>query len=165
RVGFLLRGTFETGTMDLDPVDPRGLGTPDRMRTPTGSAMINVGVNFGYEATPRFMVGANFDLFGITVGQGQNATLTNAGSGGETAVVPVKPDSPNLFEGGGDKGSLNSELFVGWALNDRYTIRGGLSRQLVQYRLSGAQAITASSTNYSRTANVIFIGLRYTPPQ
>jgi opacity protein-like surface antigen len=159
--GFTVRGTFITGTVDLEPRDPRGIGSHDDVLTaPTGALLINVGFNAGYEFSPRLLVGMNLDVFGISIGGNARATLHPAGGGAPVAIT-VQPDSPNLFAGGsGDRGSLNSEFFVHWSLNDRYAIRGGLSHQLIGVKFAGEGGAGASSLEYRKFANLAFVGLR-----
>jgi hypothetical protein len=167
RAGFGLRATFVTGTMTLDPKDPRGIGAhDDQLETPTGSLLLNVGVHLGYEVSRKVMVGMNLDFFGLTLGAQQDADLTPEG-GGTVEKVRVKPSTPNIFAGGsGDRGSLNSEFFLSWALNDKYAVRGGLSHTLVGVQLTDDQTGTGgSSTKYNKYANMVFLGLRITPPQ
>ncbi|MEA3245323.1 MAG: hypothetical protein U9Q74_04140 [Gemmatimonadota bacterium] len=161
KAGFNVRGTFVTGTMDLEPRDSRGIGSHDDvLTTPTGALLLNVGFNVGYEFSPRLFAGMNLDVFGISFGGNQQATLHPEG-GGAPVSITVKPDSPNLFAGGSsDRGSLNSEFFVQWALTERYALRGGLSHQLVGVKFAGEGGAGASSLEYRKFANLVFVGLR-----
>lgn len=163
--GFGIRGLFLTGNSDMDPVDAPPYVAPDKLKTATGAVTVNIGLNLGYEFTHRLSAGLDIDVFGFTVGGDQSGTLVDPVAGSQS--VSVKPDSPNLFEGGSkDRGLLTSEFFVSWMLNDRYAIRAGLSRQLIQYQLgSNSSPPTSSSTTYRRMANLIFLGLRFTAPQ
>ena len=163
--GFGIRGLFLTGNSEMDPVDAPAFVAPDKLKTATSAVTVNIGLNVGYEFTQRLSAGLNLDVFGFTVGGDQSGTLVDPVAGSQS--VTVKPDSPNLFEGGSsDKGLLTSEFFASWMLNDHYAIRAGLSRQLIQYQISSSSStVTSSSNTYRRMANLIFLGLRFTAPQ
>jgi hypothetical protein len=163
RAGFAVRATLITGTVNLEPRDPRGIGGHDDvLTTAAGAMLINVGVNVGYEVSPRLLAGMNLDVFGISAGGNHAATLYPEG-GGSPVAITVKPDSPNLFAGGSsDRGSLNSEFFVQWALTDRHALRAGLSHQLIGVAFAGEGGAGASSLEYRKFVNLAFVGLRIT---
>jgi long-subunit fatty acid transport protein len=97
----------------------------------SGVFALNLSINLGYNITPRFYAGFNIDAIGFSFGGSKNGTYINNGTG---KSVNAKPTSFNaLLVSDNDLGSLNSELFGRYRLNDKLSIRGGISFLFTEY--------------------------------
>ncbi len=97
----------------------------------------------------RLIAGANIDVAGIAGGPDRSA--------GGASLEPA-PWSLLLY-GDDDRGSLNSEFFLGYDLDDRFQLRGGVSHYVVGYRASDG----TTDTRYLRFDTVPFLALRWVP--
>lgn len=110
----------------------------DTLRLPqTQGHSINISVNLEYAFSRRVAIGFNIDAIGFTFGRKQSGTfLANApirsplsGTVQEARLTPF-----NLLLGDkSDRGSLNSEGYVRYQLNSRFSVRTGLSFQFNEY--------------------------------
>lgn len=94
-----------------------------------------------------FELGANLDLAGVAAGPSRMA-------GGERLV----PARGSLFlYGDRDRGSLNSEYYLGVAVTPRLRIRAGLSHYVTGYRVADGP----TRPRYLRFDSVPFLALRW----
>jgi long-subunit fatty acid transport protein len=97
----------------------------------SGIFALNLSINLGYNITPKFYAGFNIDALGFSFGGSKSGTYINNGTG---KSVNAKPTSFNaLLISDNDLGSLNSELFGRYRLNDKLSIRGGISFIFTEY--------------------------------
>lgn len=96
---------------------------------------VNLAIYLQYDVSPRFQVGFNIDAVGFTFGSKRSGSFTSD-------QLPGKPQSqlegrPTLFNAllisDNDLGSLNSELFARYSLNDHWGIRGGFTFMFTEY--------------------------------
>ena len=94
---------------------------------------LNVTVNAGYNFSSRFSGGFNIDLIGFSFGRKSAAILT---TNGITRTEPAaKPTAFNvLLTGDFDYGSLNSEFFLKYKLNERWALRGVYQFLFTEYK-------------------------------
>ena len=98
------------------------------------------------DLTRNLAFGANIDVVGFGFGSRQT-------SGG----VVVKPAGWSLFRyGNRDRGSLNSELYLGIRPSRRLLFRAGLSHYVVGYR-----AVETSGSRYLRFDTVPFVSVAF----
>jgi hypothetical protein len=94
---------------------------------------INIALELGYIITPKFYAAFNIDLIGFSFGKKINDGLyvkNNAGTPG----ISGKPSGFNaLLISDNDRGSLNSELFLRYKLNNKWAIHGGLGFLFSEY--------------------------------
>ena len=110
----------------------------DTLRLPkTQGHSVNVSFNLEYALSHRVDLGVNIDLIGFTVGPKQAGTfIANSplrsplsGTVQEANLTPF-----NILLGDkSDRGSLNSEGYVRYRLNTRFSLRAGLSFQFNEY--------------------------------
>jgi len=82
----------------------------------------------------KFAAGFNIDLFGISYGPKKKATEFSNGLSG-------KPASTNILKGAAkDKGTLNSEFWLGYYLNPQCLLRLGLAHFVAEYKTDQADA-------------------------
>ena len=84
----------------------------------------NLALTLGYNLSERILLRFNIDVIGFSFGQSVNGNYIN---GTEGAMESANPSVFNLLLiSDNDKGSLNSEFFVRYLLNDKWAIKGGI---------------------------------------
>lgn len=124
---------------------------------------LNISANFGYNFNKRWYAGFNIDVIGFTFGRTGSGILK---SEGETTNDPAaKPPAFNLLlTGDHDYGTLNSEFFLKYALNDRWKIRAVYQFLFVEYKTQNVkQQIPGGPLNerFRNKANNFGAGLSY----
>jgi hypothetical protein len=100
---------------------------------------LNLSVNLQYSFTPKLEVGFNIDAIGFSFGGQQSGTFIakqtdTQGRSNHNKAAQGSPTSFNLLLiSDSDRGSLNSELYGRYWLNDKWGVRAGLSFQFVEY--------------------------------
>lgn len=90
------------------------------------SYSINLMAGLEYVSPYKFLAGFNLDLVGINVGTRSFKTI------GTDPVYKINPETTNMLLGGSnDKGALNSEFYIGYCLNDNFTLKAGVSHYLI----------------------------------
>jgi hypothetical protein len=165
RFGLGGRATLMVGDLMLQP-QTRNRVVPfsvhDTLSISVAPVLINLVGHADWTFSDRLTAGMNVDLFGVTTGGSRTGTYKENQSA-TPENVNAKPSSTNIFGFGigDDKGLLNSEFYVGWKLTDKYTLRGGLSRQRVQYNTEFAMA--SFTSEFAKYNHMAFVGLRITP--
>ncbi len=120
----------------------------------TSTAAFNIGIKLNYQINKKIDLGFDIDAIGFTIGStndgqliGKNGTPHSGRKfNNNTLNSQAKPTSFNLLLiSDSDIGSLNSELYARYALNDKIGIRGGVSFNFVEYT-------TENNVNY-KTSN------------
>ena len=79
----------------------------------------------------RLDVGMNIDAIGFSLGNSQNGTFVSDGRG---TAANAKPTAFNiLLISDSDRGSLNSEWYVRYWLNDKWAAKAGLQFMFTEY--------------------------------
>jgi hypothetical protein len=107
---------------------------------------INLFAGLEYISKYKLLVGFNIDLIGGTFGTRSYKTI-NA-----EPVYAINPEGINMLLGGSnDKGSLNSEFYLGYRFNDNITLKAGVSHYLLtlEYSNSAGKGTTQSFINIS----------------
>ena len=107
--------------------------------------------------------GFNIDLVGVSVGRKGSGILTGNGI---TRIDPgAKPTTVNLLlTGDHDRGTLNSEFFVRYTLNDRLRLKAVYQFIFVEYETQAIkQAFSDGSANnrFRNKANNFGLGITY----
>jgi hypothetical protein len=124
---------------------------------------LNLSANFGYNFSKKWSGGFNIDLVGFTFGKKSAAILT---SNGITRTEPIaKPAGFNvLLTGDLDYGSLNSEFFLKYNLNDRWAVRGIYQFLFTEYKTTSIKQTAPDQTMVNRfrsKANNFGVGVSY----
>ncbi len=129
----------------------------------TQATFAAIGYALEYQASQRWILGHSLDVFGFTFGPESDALYTpnpNRGSSTSPAVVKAKPSNTNLFLfGDNDIGSLNSEFYVTYSLNDNYSLRGGLAYTFVEYKTD--RKLDFDNDRFRIQATGLLIALNY----
>lgn len=84
----------------------------------------NLVLTLGYNLSERLMLRFNIDAIGFSFGKNVNGNYINGAQG---SIESANPTAFNLLLiSDNDKGSLNSELFARYLLNDKWAIKGGI---------------------------------------
>jgi hypothetical protein len=124
---------------------------------------INLALNFGYNFNSKWNAGFNIDVIGFTFGRKSPAILT---SNGITRTEPsAKPASFNLLlTGDHDLGSLNSEFFLRYKINDSWGIKAVYQFVFVEYVTQTIKQTAPDGTMVDRfrnKANTFGVGVSY----
>jgi hypothetical protein len=127
------------------------------------TSSINLSANFGYNFNTKWSAGFNIDLIGFTFGRTSSAILT---SNGITRTEPeAKPASFNvLLTGDNDYGSLNSEFFLKYRLNDKWGIKAVYQFVFIEYKTKDIKQTAPDGTMVDRfrlKANTLGLGVSY----
>ncbi len=100
-----------------------------------GAGYINIPIHLQYSFSQKFEVGFNIDAIGISFGSKQSGTFYASDSRSlNKSSQSAKPTFFNaLLVSDNDLGSLNSELYARYWVNDKIGIRAGLSFQFIEY--------------------------------
>jgi len=109
----------------------------------------------------RFELGVNIDAVGVTFGGKQNALYNNK-------TVPAKPTTINLLLiSDSDKGSLNSEWYVGFWANNRLLVKAGYEFLFSEYTTDNKVQILPNSkeTNdrFRFKGSMVMLGVEFSP--
>ncbi|GGD68240.1 hypothetical protein GCM10011514_35400 [Emticicia aquatilis] len=100
-----------------------------------GAGYINIPIHLQYSFNQKFEIGFNIDAVGLSFGSKQSGTFYASDSRSlNKTTQTAKPTTFNLLlVSDNDLGSLNSELYARYWVNDKIGIRAGLSFQFVEY--------------------------------
>jgi hypothetical protein len=124
---------------------------------------INISLNFGYHFTEKWSSGFNIDLIGVSFGRKGNAILT---SNGNTSSDPAaKPATFNLLlTGDNDLGSLNSEFFLKYNIDQHWGIKALYQFYFAEYKTTNIKQIAPDGTEVYRfrdKVNSFGLGVAY----
>ena len=159
-LGLGLRTTFVAGDLKLTPAGAKNIpaGVIDTLFVASSALMLNVSGHAAVILTSRLQAGLNIDLAGVGAGASRTGSY-RASAGAARTTVSASPAGANVFlYGSKDQGSLNSEFFAAWAVNDRFTVRGGLSHQLVEYEAE--RTLSSNTKRFRSYTNLLFLGVR-----
>ena len=108
-------------------------------------------------------IGFNIDALGFTVGGQQSGTFfASSAKAFNKKMYTAKPTTTNLLLiSNSDRGSLNSELYARYWLNDNFAIRAGASFQFVEYTTS--QKLTFDNDRFRLKTLIPFVALTFSP--
>ncbi|MGE5107442.1 MAG: hypothetical protein ACM3H8_07850, partial [Sphingobacteriales bacterium] len=125
--------------------------------------LLNVTANIGYNISPKWYAGFNIDVIGFSFGRKSSAALASKGI--NYTEPSAKPSSFNLLlTGDYDKGSLNSEFFIRYRLNKRWSLKGVYQFLFEEYQTNKFKQVADDGTVINRfrnKANNFGIGTSY----
>lgn len=93
---------------------------------------INAMINLGYKVTSKITLGFNIDAIGFSIG---NKTQGNYINGSQGQIVEAKPTSFNLLlVSDNDLGSLNSEFYGKYRLNNKISLKAAFQFLFTEYK-------------------------------
>lgn len=125
--------------------------------------LFNITANIGYNISPKWYAGFNIDVIGFSFGRKSSAAL--ASNGINYTEPAAKPSAFNLLlTGDHDKGSLNSEFFLRYRLNKRWSLKGVYQFLFEEYKTSKFKQTASDGTVINRfrnKANNFGLGVSY----
>jgi hypothetical protein len=121
---------------------------------------LNLSINIGYHITPRFFAGFNIDAIGFTFGGEKQAKYVN----GTTVInTTAKPSGFNaLLISDNDLGTLNSELFITYSFNKKWSAKLGYQFLFTEYTTaSNVQQFPEPNDRFRNKVSAVAIGVRY----
>jgi hypothetical protein len=92
---------------------------------------LNLMVTLGYNVSAKLLLRFNIDVIGFSFGKSANGNYINGSQG---AMESSDPSPFNLLlVSDNDKGSLNSEFFARYLLNEKWGIKGGVQFHFTEY--------------------------------
>ena len=124
---------------------------------------LNLAANFGYNISKRWYLGFNIDLIGFSFGRKGSGILT---SNGKTRNEPTARPVPFnlLLTGDLDHGSLNSEYFVRYHINEKWALKAVYQFYFGEYETNTVKQVAPDGTEVSRfrnKANTFGLGVSY----
>jgi hypothetical protein len=124
---------------------------------------LNVTINLGYRFSSRLSAGFNIDLVGATFGKKSSSVFQ---SNGKTSTDPAsKPAVFNLLlTGDHDQGSLNSEFFLKYQMNDKWGVRAIYQFLFTEYTTGSVRQTASDGTvidRFRNKANNFGLGVSY----
>lgn len=124
---------------------------------------LNITANLGYHISNKLHAGFNIDMIGFTIGQKSSAILKSNGS---TRTEPVaSPAAFNLLlTGDHDLGTLNSEFFLRYNINKRWSVKGIYQFLFVEYKTELIKQTAPDGTlndRFRNKANNFGLGVAY----
>ena len=127
---------------------------------------LNLTANIGYNFSRKLYAGFNIDVIGFTFGRKTSGVFVSSVDGpGDKIESHAKPTSFNaLLTGDHDKGTLNSEFFLTYKLNNRWGVKAVYQFIFVEYETSTLkQTFAGGDTNnrFRNKANNFGLGISY----
>ncbi|CAG4990666.1 hypothetical protein DYBT9275_00584 [Dyadobacter sp. CECT 9275] len=124
---------------------------------------LNVTINLGYDFNSKLSAGFNIDLVGASFGRHSSSVFQ---SNGQTRTDPdSKPTVFNLLlTGDHDKGSLNSEFFLKYYLNQKWGVRAIYQFLFTEYTAGTVRQTAPDRTvidRFRNKANNFGLGVAY----
>lgn len=124
---------------------------------------LNISSNFGYNFNKHWYAGFNIDLIGVSFGRNTSSILT---TNGKTITEPsTKPSTFNLLlTGDNDKGTLNSEFFLKYNINNSFGIKATYQFLFTEYKTTSVKQVAPDGTTVDRfrnKVNAFGIGISY----
>jgi hypothetical protein len=108
-------------------------------------------------------IGFNIDALGLTFGGKQTGKFLASESKSLNGTTQAASPSPFnlLLVSDSDRGSLNSELYFRYWVNNRFAIRAGASFQFLEYTTD--KTLTFENDRFRHKALLPFVAISYTP--
>lgn len=139
---------------------PANFDTLDLVKSQVNS--LNAFINLQYSITSKFELGFNIDALGFSFGGQQGGTFR---SNGLNSAATAKPTGFNLLlTSDNDLGSLNSELYARYWLNEKWAIKGGLTFIFTEYTTTRKIQTSPEPNDRFRYKNLqAMLGVSFSP--
>jgi hypothetical protein len=91
----------------------------------------NLALTLGYNLSKRIFLRFNIDAIGFSFGKSVTGNYINGNEGSMESATPTAFNL--LLISDNDKGSLNSEFFARYLVNDKWAIKGGLQFHFTEF--------------------------------
>ncbi len=121
---------------------------------------INLFVTLGYNVSEKLMLRFNIDAIGFSFGKNTKGNYINGKQGSFESAAPTSFNA--LLTSDNDKGSLNSELFARYMLNDKWAIKGGAQFLFTEYTTdSNVQQFPEPNDRFRNKSLMFSAGVSY----
>ena len=121
---------------------------------------LNLMINFDYLINSKWMVGFNIDAIGFSFGRNTKANYMNGASGKNTTADPTPFNI--LLISDNDQGTLNSELYGRYFLNDRWALKTGLQFLFTEYTtVTKVQQFPEENDRFRNKSLMFSVGVSY----
>jgi hypothetical protein len=129
---------------------------------------LNLALHIQYTLTPKFDIGCNIDLVGVSFGPSKQFNIiSNVYDAGQEPVQQGSPTTLNLLlTSDNDIGSLNSEFFVRYRLTHKISLKGGYAFLFSEYSTDRNLSFDDGrivNDRYRYKAPMGFIGVSFKP--
>ena len=138
----------------------------DSVLLPSGQVnSLNVMLNIVYNFSSKFRAGFNIDLIGFSFGGSQTGTYINGNGAPGSQLLPVSASPAGfnlLLVAENDLGSLNSEFYVAYAINEKWSVKLGAQHIFMEYvTATKVQQFPEPNDRFRITPNIISVGGAY----
>ncbi|WP_373497029.1 hypothetical protein [Aquiflexum sp.] len=120
-------------------------------------------ISIQYHFSPKFHIGFNIDALGVGFGRsGESTFISSSNNGSFPERISASPTGYNVLLGGdNDIGQLKSEMYIGYALNEKFGLRVGFDYTFSEYTTE--RKLTNDNDRFRYKAPLAFLGLSYFP--
>ena len=127
------------------------------LQTPQVNAL-NLSFTIGYHIIPNLRIGFNIDLIGFSFGRKQSGFYLNGNQGKSTMAKPTTFNI--LLVGNNDKGSLNSEFYLRYFINDKFAVKAAYQYLFVEYTSETVvQQLPEPNDRFRNKASMVSLGV------
>ncbi len=131
--------------------------------TKARTSSLNAMIHISYAITDKLQAGFNIDVIGISYGGSTPGTYINGNAPDGIYSKPVNA-SPSTFNlllvGENDLGSLNSEFYVTYSLNEKLALKAGVQHIFMEYTTdTKIQQLPEPNDRFRITPTVACIGV------
>jgi long-subunit fatty acid transport protein len=121
---------------------------------------LNVSINIHYQVTQKLLAGFNIDAIGFSLGKKTQGNYINGPSG---SITKGKPTALNaLLISDNDIGSLNSELFVSYKLNKKWSAKVAANFLFTEYTTdTKVQSFPKGNDRFRDKSLMLGLGVTY----
>jgi len=121
---------------------------------------LNLMVTLGYNVSSKLLLRFNIDVIGFSFGKRVTGNYINGSQGAMEAANPS--DFNLLLVSDNDKGSLNSEFFARYLLNDKWGLKGGAQFHFTEYTTdSEIQQLPEPNDRFRNKSLMFMVGVSY----
>ena len=121
---------------------------------------INASINIDYRISTKVTIGFNIDAIGFSFGSKQKGNYINGYQGKNTEGSPTSFNV--LLISDNDRGSLNSELYAKYFINDTWALKAGAQFLFTEYTTATEVQELPSANDRFRNKSLLFaIGVSY----
>jgi hypothetical protein len=129
---------------------------------------LNLALYINYTLTPKIDVGCNIDVIGFSFGPSKSFNvISSVYDAGQEPVQRASPTTFNLLlTSDNDIGSLNSEFYLRYKFNSKFSVRGGYAFLFSEYQTDEALSFDEGrivNDRYRYKASMGFVGVTLKP--
>jgi len=115
---------------------------------------LNLSINIDYQLSKKITAGFNIDAIGFSFGGRQNGNYINGPVGKMSGATPTPFNV--LLISDNDRGSLNSEFFLRYSLNDVWGLKAGAQFLFTEYTTSSKVQTFPQENDRFRNKSLLF---------